>query len=262
MEYTNVTMSIKNHIANIEMNNPKSLNPLDLAMTQDLTAAFRDCQENEEVKVMVLTGAGRCFCGGGDIHYMMNEVKAGNFDIAPLVTGLTALTWQIKKCPKPVIAVVQGAAAGGGCNLAWACDMVYAEENAKFLQAFVNIGLTPDTSGAFWLPRLIGPARAFEMFASGRVVKAQEAYDLGLVTQVTSQEDLLSTAMAAADKLAHGPSVVYKGIKAMMLQSLSPDFAAFMRCEKDVQVDCTKTHDFVEGITAFLEKRKANFQGK
>lgn len=262
MEYTHVTIKKENQIAVIEMNCPNALNPLDLAMSNELFAAVEGCDQDTDVKVIVLAGAGRAFCGGGDIHYMMQEVKNGSFDIEPLVRVLTELTRRLRQCSKPVLCAVQGAAAGGGCNLALACDMIFAEEKAKFLQAFVNIGLTPDTGGAYILPRLIGRTRAFEMFVTGRAVSAQEMYDLGLITKVTENGKALSEALAMAEKLAQGPSVVYKGIKELLLQTYSSDFDAFMRAEADVQVRASKTDDFVEGITAFLEKRQPHFTGK
>ena len=262
MAYTKAGFTVKNGVATIEMNAPDTLNPLDLKMAQDLSKAFETCEQHEDVKVIVLTGAGRVFSGGGDIRYMMDEVEAGNFDIGPLVRTLTALTQRLRQYSKPVLCAVQGAAAGGGCNLALACDMIYAEEKAQFMQAFVNIGLTPDTGGAYILPRLIGRTRAFELFATGRPLSAPEMYDLGLITKVTKNGEVLEETMKMAEKLAAGPSLVYKGIKELLWQSSFPDFDAFMMSEAAIQVRSTKSDDFVEGIRAFLEKRPARFKGK
>ena len=251
--------TIKNGIATIEMKAPEKLNPLDLQMAHDLVKAFEACEQDEAVKVIVLTGAGRVFCGGGDIRYMMKEVEAGNFDIGPLVRTLTDLTRRLRRYSKPVLCAVQGAAAGGGCNLALACDMIFAEEKAQFMQAFVNIGLTPDTGGAYILPRLIGRTRAFELFVTGRSVSAPEMYDLGLITKVTKNGQALEDTMKMAEKLASGPSLVYKGIKELLWQSSLNDFEAFMKAEADIQVGSTQSDDFVEGIRAFLEKRRPHF---
>ena len=262
MTYTKAGFTVKNGVATIEMNAPESLNPLDLTMAQDLSRAFAACEQHEDVKVIVLTGAGRVFCGGGDIRYMMDEVETGNFDIGPLVRTLTALTQRLRQYSKPVLCAVQGAAAGGGCNLALACDMIFAEEKAQFMQAFVNIGLTPDTGGAYILPRLIGRTRAFEMFVTGRPIAAPEMYDLGLITKVTKNGQALAEKMTPAEERAAGPSLVYKGIKELLWQSSVSDFDAFMKAEAAIQIRSTKSEDFVEGIRAFLEKRPAHFKGK
>jgi 2-(1,2-epoxy-1,2-dihydrophenyl)acetyl-CoA isomerase len=262
MEYTCLHFTNKNGIANIVMDNQKTLNALDMAMSEQLTHAFTTCEKDDSVKVIVLSGAGRAFCGGGDISFFVEEVKKPDFKISPLVTLLTKLTIQLKQCPKPVIAAVHSAAAGGGCNLALACDMVIAANNAKFLQAFVNIGLVPDTGGAFLLPRMIGTSRAFEMFATGRPVLADEALALGLVSEVCAPEELESKAAALAAKLAAGPGIVYGIIKKMLYASMYQGFDNFALIESELQDKAAASEDFVEGITAFMGKRKAAFKGK
>jgi 2-(1,2-epoxy-1,2-dihydrophenyl)acetyl-CoA isomerase len=262
MEYTMLHLSCLDHIASVVMDNPKTLNGLDEPMTAQLADVFAKCERDEDVKVIVLSGSGRAFCGGGDINLFIEEIKKPNFSLAPLVSALTALTMQMKKCPKPVICAVHSAAAGGGCNLALASDVVIAANNAKFLQAFVNIGLAPDTGGCYWLPRMIGSARAFEMFATGRPVLADEALSLGLVTEVCAPEELMDRAMMFAKKFAAGPCVVYANIKRMMYASMYSSIETFMPIEILSQEECCRTEDFAEGITAFMEKRKPEFKGK
>jgi 2-(1,2-epoxy-1,2-dihydrophenyl)acetyl-CoA isomerase len=244
------------------MDTPKTLNAIDEPMAAELLDAIAKCEKDEDVKVIVLSGAGRAFCGGGDIAFFVDEVKKPDFDLSPLINAVASVTLKMKKCPKPIICAVHGAAAGGGANLAFAADVVIAADNAKFIQAFVNIGLAPDTGGAYWLPRIIGSARAFEMFATGRAVKADEALSLGLVTEVCAPEELMDKAMAFAKKFAAGPSVSYASIKKMMFASMYEGFEEFMRTELSCQDECSRTADFVEGITAFLGKRKAEFKGK
>ena len=153
-------------------------------------------------------------------------------------------------------------AAGGGCNLALGCDFVFAADNAKFLQAFVGIALIPDTGGGYMLPRAIGTHRAMDMFVTGRPVSAQECFELGLVKEVTTAEELLPKATAFAKKLADGPTLAYANMKKMMFVSMYQDFEKFVKAEVALQNQCAGSADFKEGITAFLEKRKANFTGK
>ncbi len=244
------------------MDNPSTLNALDMSMSEQLTHAFTQCEKDDAVKVIVLSGAGRAFCGGGDISFFIEEVKKPDFKIGPLIELLTKLTMQMKQSRKPIIAAVHRAAAGGGCNLALACDMVIAADNAKFIQAFVNIGLAPDTGGGFFLPRIIGTSRAFEMFATGRPVLADEALALGLVNEVCPPEELEGKAMALAAKLAAGPGLIYDIIKKMMYNSMYQGLDGFIPVESVLQDNAAASKDFVEGITAFMGKRKANFTGK
>jgi 2-(1,2-epoxy-1,2-dihydrophenyl)acetyl-CoA isomerase len=168
----------------------------------------------------------------------------------------------IKKMTKLVICAVAGAAAGGGCNLALGCDFVFAADNAKFLQAFVGIALIPDTGGGYMLPRAIGTHRAMDMFVTGRPVSAQECFELGLVKEVTTADELLPKATAFAKKLAAGPTLAYANMKKMMFISMYQGFEDFAKAEVALQNECAASADFREGITAFLEKRKAKFTGK
>ena len=180
------------------------------------------------------------------------ELDFADKSMGPLAGKLSEIVLYIKKMTKLVICAVAGAAAGGGCNLALGCDFVFAADNAKFLQAFVGIALIPDTGGGYMLPRAIGTHRAMDMFC----------FELGLVKEVTTADELLPKATAFAKKLAAGPTLAYANMKKMMFISMYQGFEDFAKAEVALQNECAASADFREGITAFLEKRKAKFTGK
>ena len=262
MEFKTILFSVDNGVADIVMNQPKTLNPMNDESMDDMIAAMELCAADESVKAVIIRGAGRAFCGGGDIRYFKGEIEKPGFGLGPLVTKVGKLVMAIRNLPKPVIAAVHGAAAGGGANLALVCDAVVAADNAKFIEAFVGLGLAPDTGGVFVLPRLIGPARAFELMSTGRVMKADEALALGLVTCVCSQEEMLDKAVALARKYAVGPGMSYANLKKMMNASTFAGLEEYLRLEAECLDVCSKSDDFKEGVNAFLEKRKAVFKGK
>ncbi len=261
MEYKTVLYSVKDCVADLVMNQPQTLNPMNDESMDDMLAALGECERDDNVKAVVIRGAGKAFCGGGDIKYFKAEVEKPGFGLGPLVTKVGKVVMAIRNLPKPVICAVHGAAAGGGCNLVFACDIAIAADNAKFIEAFVNIGLAPDTGGVYTLPRLIGQARAFELMSTGRTMKADEAYALGLVSEVCPADELLDKAYALAAKYAAGPGMVYARLKQMMNASLYSGLADYLKLEAQNLDDLSKTADFKEGITAFLEKRKAEFKG-
>jgi len=265
MDYKMLKLARDGKVAVITLDYAPTLNALDMNLALELEAALKEVEEDTGVKVIILTGAGRAFCGGGDIRFMKAHCEEPDFadkSMGPLAEKLSEIVMRIKVMPKPVICAVAGAAAGGGCNLAFGCDLILAADNAKFIQAFVGIGLIPDTGGAYFLPRLIGHHRAMEMFMTGRPVSAQEAKDLGLVIEVTTKEELLDKAMTLAKKLADGPALAYARMKELMFYSEFRDFGSFIQAEVNLQNKCASSADFREGITAFLEKRKPDFTGK
>lgn len=262
MEFKTVLYTAKNGVADIVMNQPQTLNPMNDDSMDDMLAALKLCAEDDGVKAVIIRGAGRAFCGGGDIRYFRQEVEKPGFGLGPLVTKVGKVIMAIRALPKPVICAVHGAAAGGGCNLVFACDTAIAADNAKFIEAFVNIGLAPDTGGCFTLPRLIGQARAFELMSTGRAMKADEALSLGLVSQVCPSEELIAKAYQLAEKYAAGPSMAYAKLKEMINASVYAGFEDYLRLEAQNLDELSKTEDFREGITAFLEKRPAVYHGR
>ena len=264
MEYKKLIVTYENSIASIVLNSHETFNGMDMILTDDLIKALAQCEKDESVKVVVISGAGRAFCGGGDIRFMYEHAKDPGFaekSMDPLVYNVAKVTLNIKKLSKPVICSVAGAAAGGGCNLAFAGDFVFAADNAKFLQAFVGIALTPDTGAAYFMTRSIGTHRAVDMFMTGRPIGAEEAYKLGIVKEVCTVENLREKTMAFAKTLAAGPSISYKNIKKLIFESEYKDYEKFINLEIATQKECAKSQDFYEGISAFLEKRKPVFKG-
>lgn len=262
MELKKINFSCKDNIGLIAMCYEKNLNAIDVEMVEELLYTLDQCEKDENIKAVVISGTKRAFSAGGDVRYFYNGVKNGDLDIDPLIqkAGLVAL--KIKKLSKPVISSVSGAAAGAGFNLAIACDFCIAADNAKFIQAFVNIGLIPDTGGAYLLTRAIGVQRAIDMMMTGRVVSAEEAYSLGLVKEICKPEELEEKTMEFARKLANGPLVAYANVKKLVFSSEYMDFERFLEDEVASQRECAATNDFKEGVCAFFEKRKANFTGK
>ena len=265
MAYKMIHTVIEKGIETITLDYAPTLNALDMNMALELEDALKAAEADPEVKVLVLTGAGRAFSAGGDIRYMKAHCDEPDFSqksMAPLAGKLSEIVLYMKKMSKIIICAVAGACAGGAAHLAFACDFVYCSDNAKFLQAFVGIALCPDTGGVYFLPRIIGSHRAFDLFVTGRAVKADEALSIGLVKEVTTKEALLPTVYAFAEKLTQGPLLAYRNMKKLMFVSLYKGFEDYMKDEAVYLAQCSGSEDFKEGITAFLEKRKPNFQGK
>lgn len=265
MAYERIHTSLSKGIETITLDYGPTLNALDMVMAGELGEALEEAEGNPEVKVLVLAGAGRAFSAGGDIRYMKAHCDEPDFSkksMAPLAGKLSEIVLYMKKMRKIIICAVAGAAAGGAANLAFACDFIFAADDAKFLQAFVGIGLCPDTGGVYFLPRMVGSHRAFDMFVTGRSVKAEEAQEMGLVKQVTSREELMPRVMGFAEKLTEGPLLAYGNMKRLMFESMYKGFEDYMKAEAVYLAQCSGSEDFKEGITAFLEKRKAEFKGK
>lgn len=250
-------------VATLLLNRPEKLNPLDEEMCRGLAAALSMVAREPGLRVAVITGAGRGFCAGGDIRKMF-ELKSKN-QAAALRAFLEAgheLVRQIRRLPKPVLAAVNGPAAGGGMNLALACDLRLASDQATFSQAFVKIGLHPDLGGTFFLPRLVGTGRAMEMFFLGEALSAAEAYRLGLVNFLVPHEELAQEAHKIAGRLAEAAPLPLTLLKRSLLQRQEAELDRTLEYEVGAQVQCFDSEDFAEGLRAYLEKRKPNFKGR
>ena len=263
MSYETIKLEMRDSVCVLTLNRPDRLNALNVQVALDFKAAVAEALERD-ARVIVLTGAGRAFCAGGDLREMQEiALKDGRreaFFEEPLKL-LNEGILLIRETPVPFIAAVNGVASGGGCNFALACDVVIAAESAKFNQAFIKIGLSPDCGGTFILPRLVGWRRATELLFSGDMVSAQAAAEMGMINSVAPDDELMSRVMELAGNLAHAPTAGIGQIKMLLNTSAVNDYGSQLDLERETQIESGKTKDFVEGVTAFLEKRPPRFVG-
>jgi 2-(1,2-epoxy-1,2-dihydrophenyl)acetyl-CoA isomerase len=263
MTYQTIQSEMHGQVCVLTLNRPDRLNALTVQVATELQQAIKESAKNG-ARAIVLTGAGRAFCAGGDIREMQEiAAKEGRVDAffdEPLRV-LNELVMLIRGTPVPIIAAVNGVASGGGCNLALACDLVVAVEGAKFNQAFIKIGLTPDIGGTFILPRLVGMKRAAELMFTGDMISAREAYEMGMINHVVAEAELMSHVTEMATKLASAPTAAIGRIKRLLETSAVNDYGSQLDVERQTQIESGKTKDFVEGVTAFLEKRPPKFTG-
>ena len=246
--------SVADAVATITLNRPDKLNAFTGSMREDLLDALRLCENDSSVRAVVVTGAGRAFCAGGDVEYMSGLQKRSDVEsFRKLLDAGRDVILQIATMPKPVIAAVNGIAAGAGCNLALACDYRIASEQAKLSESFVKIGLHPDWGGTWLLPRLVGRSRAMEILMTGRMVDAHEALAIGMIDRIAS--DLAAETAKLAQSLAAAPPLAVAGIKRAVLASESNDLRAQIDLESEHQLACFQSSDGAEGLAAFFEKR-------
>ena len=260
MSFTNLLIDITSGVAQITINRPAALNALNVDVLQELTAAFAKLQEDDSVACVILTGSGtKAFVAGADIAAMqpLNALQAAHF--AKL--GHDVLN-RIEKFPKPVIAAVNGFALGGGCELAMACDIRIASENARFGQPEVNLGVIPGFGGTLRLARLVGKGRAKELIFTGDMINAEEAYRIGLANKVVALEELLAEAHSMAAKIASKGPVAVRFAKEAVDNGLEMDLDRAGRFEADLFGLCFASADQKEGMQAFLDKRPAKFSGR
>jgi 2-(1,2-epoxy-1,2-dihydrophenyl)acetyl-CoA isomerase len=237
-------------VATITLNRPDKLNAFAGTMREDLLAALRECDQD----VVVITGAGRAFCAGGDVEYMHSLQQSG--DVASFRRLLDAgrdIILQIAAMPRPVLAAVNGVAAGAGCNLALACDYRVAAQTAKLSESFVKIGLHPDWGGTWLLPRLVGRSRALEILMTGRMVEAAEALAIGMVDRVVA--DALAEAQTLARTLAAAPPLAIAGIKRALARAETNELRAQLELEAEHQVECFQSEEAMQRIATFATKR-------
>lgn len=264
MELQKLIYTVEDGIAVVTMNYMKNLNAIDEQMADELMYVVDKAEHDPDVRVLVIKGSEKAFSAGGDIGYFYKLIQAGGeVNMDGLISKVGSVADGLKKMSKIVITSVSGAAAGAGVSLAIGGDFMICADNAKFILAFVNLGLVPDTGATYLLTRLIGPNRTMELAATGRPVGAEEAKALGLAYKVTTVEELDSVTMAFARKIAAGPLLSYKNIKKQIYDAMYVDYKKWLdETEVPTQRECSASMDFQEGCKAFMEKRKAVFQGK
>jgi 2-(1,2-epoxy-1,2-dihydrophenyl)acetyl-CoA isomerase len=257
--YETILYEQQNGIATITLNRPQALNAFVPQMNKEVLEALRHGERDAEVRCFVLTGAGRAFCAGQDLKGRTPEQK-GSLG-ASLREKYNPIIRQIRQTEKIVIAAVNGVAAGAGCNLALACDLRVASEEARFIQSFSRVGLAPDSGGSFILPRLVGVSKAMELLLLGEPVDAAEAQRIGLVAKVFSAAEFAAGTREIAERIAHGPRGLGLIKRAVNHANLS-EMESHLEYEAHLQEIAGRSSDYDEGVRAFLEKRAARFTGK
>ena len=264
MDFDKIKLDINDGVAVLTLNDPDAMNAVSLPMLQSLKAAFDVLEDRESgVRCLVLTGEGRAFCAGANLK---NRQPADPDDpdntVATLDVYYHPMLKRMRDFKAPIIAAVNGPAAGAGMSLAITCDFVYAARSAYFMQAFINIGLIPDAGSSYVLPRLIGKARAARMMMLGERVHAEQAAAWGMITEVVDDDALMDEVMALATRMAKGPTRAYGFIRKALGATWTNTYDQQLDLEYHLQIRASKTEDYVEGTTAFREKRPADFKGR
>ena len=247
-------------IATLTLNRPDKLNAINKDLAVALNESLGRMTTDKSLYVVVITGAGRAFCAGGDLGVIgEGRKKNDTTELEPLLRAGMHAVLKIRSMAQPVIAAVNGAAAGAGMNIALAADIRIASENASFGQNFINIGLFPDYGGTYFLPQLVGPSKAAEMFYTGDMIDAREALRLGIVSRIVPDAELGSETLKLAKKIADAPSVSIRAMKNALFGSHKLELEKALDDEVEQQLKCFRSPDCREGVTAFLEKRPPKF---
>ncbi len=260
MNFQFIKYNALNGVATITLNRPEVYNALNDGITYELQSVLKSVAADTAIRVVVITGEGKAFCSGQDLKAAMGEEKASFKD--SLQKRYNPIIKTIVNMPKPVICRLNGVAAGAGCSLALACDMIIASEEAVLVEVFINIGLVPDAGSSYILPRIVGRAKAFELCAMGSKVSAKEGVELGLITKAVSADQLDVTLKGYIDYFAKAPTKAIGLIKKMLNKSASSSLDEMLEYEALSQEIAGNTYDYKEGVTAFLEKRKPDFEGR
>ncbi len=268
MSYTEVLYEIDGAVATVTLNRPEQLNPMTRAIVAETVQAMGEANADSNVRVVIVTGAGRAFSAGGDIRQLG---AAGDDADGRAPTPYERRSWlkrtqemvlAIRACEKPVLAAVNGVAAGGGCDIALACDIRFASEKARFGEVFARIGLFPGTGGTYLLPRTVGVAKALELIWTGDLIDAVEAERIGLVSRVYPHDELLTETRRFADRLAEGPPLALSLAKAAVYRGLDLDLSAAFDYAATAEAITLTSADHREGVAALREKRPPRFEGR
>ena len=264
-DYQHLLIQQDGGVLTITMNRPEVLNAFNNTMKAELAEALEATAQDETIRCIVLTGAGRAFGAGQDVKSFDVPHTGASGEVLNVSEDLKRyhrILFAIRNTPKPVIAAVRGVAAGASCNLALSCDMRIAADNARFIQAFARIGLVPDGGGPYFLPRLVGLGKAMELAMLADEVSGPEAERIGLVNKCVPVTEFESATKAFAQRLANGPTRTYGLIKELMYKSLDSDLQTSLRLEGEMQDMAIETADHQEGVAAFLQKRPAKYTGR
>jgi 2-(1,2-epoxy-1,2-dihydrophenyl)acetyl-CoA isomerase len=260
--YEHIQITESEGIATITLNRPDKLNAFIGHMRRDLAEALEHAGSDRNIRVVIITGAGRAFCAGGDVMFMAELMQRRDAEEFARILGAgRRVILAIRQMTKPVIAAINGPASGAGCNLALACDLRIAASNATFSQSFAKVGLHPDWGGTYFLPRLVTPNKACEMFFLGDTIDAAEAARLGIVNQVVAPEELEAVTLQLAERLRAAPPIALAAAKHAVYVSQAAELEEMLRYETEAQLRCFESDDAHEGVHAFLEKREPRFTG-
>jgi 2-(1,2-epoxy-1,2-dihydrophenyl)acetyl-CoA isomerase len=252
----------KGNVAVIRLNRPDKLNALNIELGRGLVHALLHASQDNSVRAVVITGAGRAFCAGGDLEFILDLRKRNASDeLKTLLESGKEMCLAIATMTKPVIAAVNGPAAGGGMNLALAADMRIASEQASFAESFAKVGLYPDFGGTYFLPRIVGPALAAELFYTAETLSAEDALRLGIVNRVFPADKFEEETQKMVDVLAGAPTVALRDVKRTIVGDDRKNLETKLDEEIRLQIHCFQSEDCLEGLNAFFEKRKPNFKG-
>jgi len=264
MDFEDILFEIADGIARITLNRPERFNAFTTRMYQELQQFLDQIKRDDEIRVAIITGAGKGFCAGSDVSdrlkgHLDDEGEKSRYET---LRQLGALALEMEAIDKPVIAAVNGVAVGAGLSIALMADIRIASEKSRFGAVWVKVGLVPDAGATSYLPKIVGRDRALELYLRGEIIDAEEAFRIGLITRLVPHDDLMIETMGLASRIASGPAVAIELTKRGMLRSLDNDLKAQLDYESYAQMVCRNTEDHREGIQAFMDKRKPNFRGR
>jgi 2-(1,2-epoxy-1,2-dihydrophenyl)acetyl-CoA isomerase len=262
MDYNFIKCSTEGKVKLIKLNRPEVLNSFNMQMAKEFQDVLIESRDSKEIRAILITGEGKAFCAGQDLS---EAVPKDNplADVGKLVReSYNPIILLLRQIEKPIICSVNGIAAGAGANIALACDITIASEKAIFLQAFSKIGLIPDSSGTFFLPRLVGMQRAAAMMMLAEKISAEDALKFGMIYKIFPEDRLSEESFKIADHLSNQSTKALGLTKRALNKSFLNDLTSQLKLEEELQVEASRTHDYLEGVMAFLEKRKPNFRGE
>jgi 2-(1,2-epoxy-1,2-dihydrophenyl)acetyl-CoA isomerase len=260
--HSSVIVDVANGVARVTLNRPQAANTIDLTLARELMEASIELAVNQDVRAVLLVGEGRVFCGGGDLKSFQTHGETLDSHLMEVTTYLHAAFSRLARLDVPVVAAVQGSAAGAGIGLACSADIVIATESSRFVMAYKQVGLSPDGSATWLLPRIIGLRRALELTLTNRVLSAAEAMSIGLITEVVPDAELMERATLVTKGLAEGPTIALGHTRRLLRHSLEETLESQMALESLALAASARAEDAQEGIAAFLEKREPKFQGR